>query len=453
MPEFIKILKQLYEGNDRKVFRAVRSAMPRKEYALKQVPMPTPENARSALREVEIFSRLRSPFVLRCCTSWIGQDVAEDGTLDLPLAGQPCSIVPPIASMDQYERIDAPCYLYILMELAQCDLWDVLVEGSSGSKALCVDDVVRWKWTLQLAQGVDYIHSAGVVHRDFNPWNVFMCRKYHNLVVADFGMSMQLPLGGVVSPCNGDDGLTPLDTSCKTSLYSAPELAQELDYSHKVDVYSWALIVIVIWLHSPSGMVEGCSSTQPLCTERVVEVLQDIQRTSLLPAKWIAKHPRLGRCIQGALMANPDARPTMREIVQFLRHTDILWSDARFLSTTVCRPVCKIKVSPFAKASTKLPIANSGQSLRDSLTLDSVRRHRLGFHAQRRVTTADDASRQSQSVRCPDGRVELGASLLRHHAYNSEISNPCASPPFLPLTHRVVRAREDSSVILPASPH
>eukprot|EP00959_Pyramimonas_sp_CCMP1952_P153870 3219197-Pyramimonas_sp.AAC.1 len=58
--------------------------------------------------------------------------------------------------------------------MTEHDLWGVLMKIERLHKCQVspppeMTDPLRWKWTLQLAQGIDYLHrQAGVVHRCAN---------------------------------------------------------------------------------------------------------------------------------------------------------------------------------------------------------------------------------------------------------------------------------------------
>ena len=87
------------------------------------------------------------------------------------------------------------------------------------------------KFAIDIARGMQYLHSQGVLHRDLKSENLLlggdMCVK-----VADFGISC------LESQCGSAKGFT------GTYRWMAPEMIKEKAHTKKVDVYSFG---IVLW--------------------------------------------------------------------------------------------------------------------------------------------------------------------------------------------------------------
>lgn len=87
------------------------------------------------------------------------------------------------------------------------------------------------KLALDIAHGMLYLHSQGILHRDLKSENLLlgedMCVK-----VADFGISC------LESQCGSAKGFT------GTYRWMAPEMIKEKHHTRKVDVYSFG---IVLW--------------------------------------------------------------------------------------------------------------------------------------------------------------------------------------------------------------
>jgi serine/threonine-protein kinase len=77
--------------------------------------------------------------------------------------------------------------------------------------------------------GMRFMHSRGFIHQDLKPSNILINDK-GRVVIGDFGSSRNV---------NAD--ITPVGAG--TLQYAAPELGEEVDWTSRVDVYSFGLIL------------------------------------------------------------------------------------------------------------------------------------------------------------------------------------------------------------------
>ncbi|MHC4164737.1 MAG: protein kinase domain-containing protein, partial [Planctomycetota bacterium] len=85
---------------------------------------------------------------------------------------------------------------------------------------------------IQAAEGLDYAHESGVIHRDIKPPNLIVDEKGH-LWITDFGLAST----------RNDTGLTMTGDIIGTLRYMSPEqaLAKRVPVDHRTDIYSLAV--------------------------------------------------------------------------------------------------------------------------------------------------------------------------------------------------------------------
>lgn len=83
---------------------------------------------------------------------------------------------------------------------------------------------------LEIAQGMEYIHSQGIIHRDLKPENILFDQDFC-VKIADFGIACEEAYS---DPLAEDPG---------TYRWMAPEMIKHKHYGRKVDVYSFGLVL------------------------------------------------------------------------------------------------------------------------------------------------------------------------------------------------------------------
>lgn len=125
--------------------------------------------------------------------------------------------------------------LYIVTELCRGEeLFERIQKRDRYTERLAADIF------FQILNGVNYIHSQGVVHCDLKPDNFLFHDKSETatLKIIDFGLSKRLPR------------LETLNRLCGTAYYTAPEVLQK-KYAHPADTWSCGVVLFVMLFGYP----------------------------------------------------------------------------------------------------------------------------------------------------------------------------------------------------------
>ena len=136
------------------------------------------------------------------------------------------------------------------------DLHTYLSQGSG------LEQFKRLQWFQQLAEGLHYIHSQGIVHRDIKPQNILISGE-RTLKIADVGLAKHLyesqsKLGITDQPFHKY-----FKSAVGTMHYMAPELWTHR-YNEKSDVFSLGLVFVAMAEFSPLPVAKWLQEELPL---------------------------------------------------------------------------------------------------------------------------------------------------------------------------------------------
>ncbi|XP_020600739.1 eukaryotic translation initiation factor 2-alpha kinase 1-like [Orbicella faveolata] len=217
--------------------------------------------------------------------------------------------------------------LFIQMQLCTTTLRDWLVKrnenitvpDSQVDKAAIVD-IFR-----QVVEGVRYIHSQALLHRDLKPRNIFLHGLRHHkeerptsfqVKIGDFGLARKevvvspgasSPLASLIEPLTplfppGFSGKDAPTAGVGTCTYASPEQLRNNIYDNKADIYSLGIILFELFCPFGTEM------------ERVKNI-KDL-RQGRLPQDFCEQWPEESKLILKMIDENPSNRPTAESLLE-----------------------------------------------------------------------------------------------------------------------------------------
>jgi serine/threonine protein kinase len=134
------------------------------------------------------------------------------------------------------------CQNSLIMPLYECDLRQYI----NSNEVITVDTVSLF--TSQLVNGLAYLESVNLIHRDIKPKNILV--KGNQVVICDFG------LGRIVNDMH-------MTQNIQTLWYRSPEiLLGKRNYSSKVDI--WSLGCVIVEMITKQALFPGDSEIDQL---------------------------------------------------------------------------------------------------------------------------------------------------------------------------------------------
>jgi len=174
----------------------------------------------------------------------------------------------------------------IVMEKAQLGSLDKWIGKTSQENTA--------KVALGIIDGLDYVHSEGVVHSDLRPQNIMMFRQQEDMIpkIADFGVSK------VIRSAT-------MHVTAGTPLYMAPEVRSLGSYGSSADIFSLAMMLLEMFSGQPSAR----HSSQPL-TQHMFAIIAG--KASKISDNFPVP-TNLHSVIERGWDKNPEERPSLSE--------------------------------------------------------------------------------------------------------------------------------------------
>jgi len=175
----------------------------------------------------------------------------------------------------------------------------VLVNGAAGPPApaktagmgQCLEEASVWKFAIQIALGLSWLHTNRILHRDIKSMNVFLSAQ-HDARLGDLGVARVLS-----AECNF------ANTLVGTPYYLSPEICNQQPYNEKSDVWAYGNV-----------LYEMCTFRHPFEARNQLALLAKITRGRYRPVTD-AYSSELRALIDDCLQQDVAHRPTASTIL------------------------------------------------------------------------------------------------------------------------------------------
>ena len=119
-----------------------------------------------------------------------------------------------------------------------------------------LNNTLKVRVALEVAFGMSYIHSKGMMHRDLKIENIMLNYAFEAKII-DFD------LVGFIKKKEDEESAT---KGVGTFAYMSPEMANEEDYDNKTDVYSYGIVLFVVFAgHLPKqNLKDKMTNSKPI---------------------------------------------------------------------------------------------------------------------------------------------------------------------------------------------
>ena len=191
--------------------------------------------------------------------------------------------------------------LYIVTEYLRGQTLKAIIDGG----AIEIPKAVRF--AAQIANGLDAVHRAGIVHRDLSAKNVMVVDNESKIVITDFGFASLREAESVAR-------LTQVGTVLGNPEYMAPEQIEGKETDERTDIYSLGIV-----------LYEMLCNTVPFTAPSASAIgMKHLHNDPVPPTKLRPEiRSELELIVLRALHKRPELRwQRMKELAEVLRKTE-----------------------------------------------------------------------------------------------------------------------------------
>ncbi len=205
-----------------------------------------------------------------------------------------------VLRLDDFHAVGSLCYL-CLEYAPESDLRKYVAKlgGKLGSSQAEL-------FLMQCADALNFIHKAGIIHRDIKPDNILVV-NHREIRLCDFGIAL-LP--------GEQSSFEELQAGVGTMSYMSPEILEARAYDHRADIYALGV-----------AFYEMIAGDHPFDHAPLMKQLDVREDLNLTPLKNIAPEipEYLSKIIMKALHYNPDNRfQSAKDLVRSIEMKDVI---------------------------------------------------------------------------------------------------------------------------------
>jgi serine/threonine protein kinase len=248
-------------------------------YAIKKIGIK--KNFLLALNEIRAMAKFNHKNIVRYYNSWI-ESRSFDEKIHLINTHLLTDKSNNSSDNSDWEELDESNYnkfLFIQMELCLCNLKEYIQQNELSLKEKKII-------SLQILNGIDYIHKQNYIHRDIKLSNIF-CSLDNKIKIGDFGL---------ITKTNEF-----LDEDVGTIGYTAPEVLNNGSYNYRADLYSVGVVFLELFFDIKTDMEK-------------MYLIKDSRENKL---KFFDKD--IEKLINGLIKENPNNRLSLSECLLLIK--------------------------------------------------------------------------------------------------------------------------------------